>query len=106
MVVIGRVSPWAARWTAVDRRTETHGDVVPHRNRDLPPTRQADIIVAAVGVPHMLTADMVRPGAAVVDVGSAGSTETHRRRGAGCVGGSPDRFHATLAASVADRASC
>ena len=32
-------------------------------------TRQADIIVAAVGVPHMLTADMVRPGAAVVDVG-------------------------------------
>ncbi len=32
-------------------------------------TRQADIIVAAVGVPHMVTADMVRPGAAVVDVG-------------------------------------
>ena len=38
--------------------------------RDLPAlTRQADIIVAAVGVPHMLTAEMVRPGAAVVDVG-------------------------------------
>jgi methylenetetrahydrofolate dehydrogenase (NADP+)/methenyltetrahydrofolate cyclohydrolase len=32
-------------------------------------TRQADIIVAAVGVPHLLTADMVRSGAAVVDVG-------------------------------------
>ncbi len=32
-------------------------------------TKQADIIVAAVGVPHLLTADMVRPGAAVVDVG-------------------------------------
>jgi 5,10-methylene-tetrahydrofolate dehydrogenase/methenyl tetrahydrofolate cyclohydrolase len=32
-------------------------------------TRQADIIVAAVGVPHMVTADMVKPGAAVVDVG-------------------------------------
>ena len=32
-------------------------------------TRQADIIVAAAGVPHMLTAGMVRPGAAVVDVG-------------------------------------
>jgi methylenetetrahydrofolate dehydrogenase (NADP+)/methenyltetrahydrofolate cyclohydrolase len=32
-------------------------------------TRQADIIVAGVGVPHMLSADMVRPGAAVVDVG-------------------------------------
>lgn len=32
-------------------------------------TKQADIIVAAVGVPHLLTADMVRPGAAVLDVG-------------------------------------
>jgi methylenetetrahydrofolate dehydrogenase (NADP+)/methenyltetrahydrofolate cyclohydrolase len=32
-------------------------------------TRQANIVVAAIGVPHMLTADMVRPGAAVVDVG-------------------------------------
>ncbi len=32
-------------------------------------TRQADIIIAAVGVPYMVTADMVKPGAAVVDVG-------------------------------------
>ncbi|KJX75487.1 bifunctional methylenetetrahydrofolate dehydrogenase/methenyltetrahydrofolate cyclohydrolase [Mycobacterium lepromatosis] len=32
-------------------------------------TKQADIIVAAVGVPYLLTADMVRPGAVVVDVG-------------------------------------
>jgi methylenetetrahydrofolate dehydrogenase (NADP+)/methenyltetrahydrofolate cyclohydrolase len=31
--------------------------------------RRADIVVAAAGVPRMLTADMVRPGAAVVDVG-------------------------------------
>lgn len=32
-------------------------------------TRQADVIVAAAGVAHMLTADMVKPGAAVLDVG-------------------------------------
>jgi methylenetetrahydrofolate dehydrogenase (NADP+)/methenyltetrahydrofolate cyclohydrolase len=32
-------------------------------------TRQADILVAAVGQPHLITADMVRPGAAVIDVG-------------------------------------
>jgi methylenetetrahydrofolate dehydrogenase (NADP+) / methenyltetrahydrofolate cyclohydrolase len=32
-------------------------------------TREADIIIAAVGVPHMVTPDMVKPGAAVVDVG-------------------------------------
>jgi methylenetetrahydrofolate dehydrogenase (NADP+) / methenyltetrahydrofolate cyclohydrolase len=32
-------------------------------------TRQADIIVAAVGKRHVLTADMVKPGAVVLDVG-------------------------------------
>ena len=32
-------------------------------------TRQADILVAAIGVPRFVTADMVRPGAVVIDVG-------------------------------------
>jgi methylenetetrahydrofolate dehydrogenase (NADP+)/methenyltetrahydrofolate cyclohydrolase len=32
-------------------------------------TRQADIIVAAAGVAHMITADMVKPGVVVFDVG-------------------------------------
>ena len=32
-------------------------------------TRQADIVVAAVGRRHTLTADMVKPGAIVIDVG-------------------------------------
>jgi methylenetetrahydrofolate dehydrogenase (NADP+)/methenyltetrahydrofolate cyclohydrolase len=32
-------------------------------------TRQADILVAAVGVPRLVTADMVKPGAVVIDVG-------------------------------------
>ena len=32
-------------------------------------TRQADILVSAVGKPHFVTADMVKPGAVVVDVG-------------------------------------
>jgi methylenetetrahydrofolate dehydrogenase (NADP+)/methenyltetrahydrofolate cyclohydrolase len=31
--------------------------------------RGADIIVAAAGVPHLVTADLVKPGAAVLDVG-------------------------------------
>lgn len=31
--------------------------------------RSADIIVAAAGVPHLVTPDLVRPGAAVLDVG-------------------------------------
>lgn len=32
-------------------------------------TRQADILVAAVGRPKLITADMVKPGATVIDVG-------------------------------------
>ncbi|GAA5125245.1 bifunctional methylenetetrahydrofolate dehydrogenase/methenyltetrahydrofolate cyclohydrolase [Haloechinothrix salitolerans] len=32
-------------------------------------TKRADIVVAAAGVPHLLTPDMVKPGAAVLDVG-------------------------------------
>jgi methylenetetrahydrofolate dehydrogenase (NADP+) / methenyltetrahydrofolate cyclohydrolase len=32
-------------------------------------TRRADIVVAAAGRPGLVTADMIRPGAAVVDVG-------------------------------------
>jgi len=33
-------------------------------------TREADILVAAMGVPKAITADMVRPGATVIDVGT------------------------------------
>jgi methylenetetrahydrofolate dehydrogenase (NADP+)/methenyltetrahydrofolate cyclohydrolase len=31
--------------------------------------READIIVAAVGIPEMITSEMVKPGAIVIDVG-------------------------------------
>ena len=38
--------------------------------RDLPAeVRAADVVVAAAGVPGIVTADMVKPGAAVLDVG-------------------------------------
>jgi methylenetetrahydrofolate dehydrogenase (NADP+) / methenyltetrahydrofolate cyclohydrolase len=40
-------------------------------------TRTADVVVAAAGVPGLITADMIRPGAAVLDVGiSRVSTDT------------------------------
>jgi methylenetetrahydrofolate dehydrogenase (NADP+)/methenyltetrahydrofolate cyclohydrolase len=40
------------------------------RTRDLAAyTRMADVLVVAVGRPQMITGDMVKPGAAVVDVG-------------------------------------
>jgi methylenetetrahydrofolate dehydrogenase (NADP+)/methenyltetrahydrofolate cyclohydrolase len=40
------------------------------RTRDLRErTLHADIVVAAAGVPHLITADMIKPGATVVDCG-------------------------------------
>lgn len=40
------------------------------RTKDLPAiTTQADILIAAIGKPEFITADMVRPGAVVIDVG-------------------------------------
>ena len=40
------------------------------RTADLPSiTRQADILVAAIGVPRFVKAEMVKPGAVVIDVG-------------------------------------
>lgn len=32
-------------------------------------TRQADVLISAAGVPGLITADLVKPGAAVIDVG-------------------------------------
>lgn len=72
VVVIGRgVTVGRPMGLLLTRRSENATVTLCHTGtRDLPAlTRQADIIIAAVGVPHMLTADMVKPGAAVVDVG-------------------------------------
>ena len=72
VVVIGRgVTVGRPLGLLLTRRSENATVTLCHTGtRDLADlTRQADIIVAAVGVPHMVTADMVRPGAAVVDVG-------------------------------------
>ena len=72
VAVIGRgVTVGRPLGLLLTRRSENSTVTLCHTGtRDLPAlTRQADIIVAAVGVPYMVTADMVKPGAAVVDVG-------------------------------------
>ncbi len=52
------------------RGTDATVTVAHSRTRNLAEvTRQADIVVAAVGVPRMITAAHVRQGAAVIDVG-------------------------------------
>lgn len=57
------------------------------RTRDLPAvTREADILIAAIGVAHFVTADMVRPGAAVIDVGINRLEDPAHERGYRLVG--------------------
>jgi methylenetetrahydrofolate dehydrogenase (NADP+) / methenyltetrahydrofolate cyclohydrolase len=49
-------------------------------------TRQADIVVAAAGVPNAITADMVKPGAVVIDVGNNRVPDSSRKSGYRMVG--------------------
>ena len=52
------------------------------RTRDLPSiTRQADILIAAIGKAEFVTADMVRPGAVVIDVGINRVDDATREKG-------------------------
>ncbi len=43
--------------------------------------RQADIIIAAIGSPEFLKADMVKPGATVIDVGTTRVPDATRKNG-------------------------
>lgn len=43
--------------------------------------RQADIIIAAIGRPDFVTADMVKPGAVIVDVGTTRVPDATRKSG-------------------------
>ncbi|MGA0370098.1 MAG: bifunctional 5,10-methylenetetrahydrofolate dehydrogenase/5,10-methenyltetrahydrofolate cyclohydrolase, partial [Kiritimatiellia bacterium] len=49
-------------------------------------TREADIVIAAVGRPEVITADMVREGAVVVDVGVNRVEDASKQRGFRLVG--------------------
>jgi methylenetetrahydrofolate dehydrogenase (NADP+)/methenyltetrahydrofolate cyclohydrolase len=72
VTIIGRgITVGRALGLLLARRTENATVTLCHTGtRDLAAhTRSADIVVAAAGVPGLITADMVRPGAAVLDVG-------------------------------------
>jgi methylenetetrahydrofolate dehydrogenase (NADP+) / methenyltetrahydrofolate cyclohydrolase len=57
------------------------------RTRDLPAvTRGADILIAAIGKAEFVTADMVRPGAVVIDVGINRVDDPSRPKGYRLVG--------------------
>jgi len=72
VVVVGRgVTVGRPLGLLLTRRSENATVTLCHTGtRDLAAhVRRADIVVAAAGVPSIVTADMVKPGAAVLDVG-------------------------------------
>ena len=73
-VVIGRSTivgkPMAALMMQSGPLADATVTVCHSRTRDLADhTRRADILIAAVGRPQIVTAEMVKPGAVVIDVG-------------------------------------
>lgn len=72
VVVIGRgITVGRPLGLMLTRRSENATVTMCHTGtRDLAAiTRQADIVVAAAGSAHLVTADMIKPGAAVLDAG-------------------------------------
>lgn len=73
-VVVGRSTivgkPMAALMMQAGEGADSTVTVCHSRTRDLAShTRRADILIVAAGRPRMITADMVKPGAVVIDVG-------------------------------------
>ena len=69
---------------ALQKRTGANGTVtVCHSaTRDLPAiTRLADVLIAAIGKPEFVTADMVKPGTVVIDVGINRVPDPSRKTG-------------------------
>lgn len=72
VVVVGRgLTVGRPMGLLLTRRSENSTVTLCHTGtRDLAAhTRQADVVVAAAGVPGIITGDMLKPGAAVLDVG-------------------------------------
>jgi len=75
VVVIGRSNivgkPMAAMMVQKGAGADSTVTIVHSRTKNLPEiTRQADILIVAIGKPRFVTAEMVKDGAVVIDVGT------------------------------------
>lgn len=89
VVVVGRSNivgkPMAA--LLIQQGVDATVTVCHSRTRDLGEhTRRADVLIAAVGRARLITADMVKPGAVVIDVGMNRIADTSRASGTRLVG--------------------
>ena len=85
-VVLGRSSIVGSPLAQMLSRNSTPGNctvtLCHSKTRDLKEhCRRADLLVAALGQPGFVTADMVRPGAVVVDVGTTRVVDPSKRSG-------------------------
>jgi methylenetetrahydrofolate dehydrogenase (NADP+)/methenyltetrahydrofolate cyclohydrolase len=90
-VVVGRSNIVGKPMAALLMRKAAGGNatvtVAHSRTADLGAiTRQADVLVVAIGRPGTISADMVKPGAAVIDVGTNRVDDDTRERGYRVVG--------------------
>ena len=85
-VIVGRSNivgkPMAALLLQGRRNADATVTVCHSRTRDLAShTRRADILVVAAGRPNMITGDMIKPGAVVIDVGMNHVADASRASG-------------------------
>ena len=90
-VIVGRSNIVGRPMAALLMRTGPGGDatvtVCHSRTRDLAAhCRRADILVAAIGRPAMITGEMIKPGAVVIDVGINRVDDPSQKKGYRLVG--------------------
>lgn len=90
-VVLGRSAIVGTPMTLLLSRNASPGNctvtMCHSRTQDLKTiTRSADILIAAIGRPHFVTADMVKPGAVVIDVGINRIPDATKKSGARLTG--------------------
>lgn len=91
VVIVGRSNivgkPLANMLIAKGKNANATVTVCHTRTKDIASfTRQADIVIAAVGRPNTVTADMIRDGAVVVDVGVNRVEDATKKQGFRLVG--------------------
>jgi len=85
-VVLGRSNIVGKPMAALMMRKATPGDatvtVCHSHSKDLVrECQEADIIIAAIGKPNFVTADMVKPGAVIIDVGTTRVPDATKKSG-------------------------
>lgn len=86
-VVLGRSNIVGLPMAMLLQKADATVTICHSRTKDLPGfLRQADIVIAAVGRTEMVTGDMLKPGAVVIDVGINQKEDPTKKRGYRLVG--------------------